>query len=63
MSAEVIPYPHPGAGNPVERCDCCGERIRKHMASNTPAYCSYECAIVVQRDKAAVVMNNVPGVN
>lgn len=44
-------------------CGYCGGPMRKRTAKNDPAYCTYECGVNAQPDKAASVMSNTHGSN
>ncbi len=40
------------------RCDHCGKPMRKHVLSNHPAYCTYECGCAAQPDHSMVQDDN-----
>lgn len=45
------------------RCSYCGGPMKKRMASNDPAYCTYECGTNGQPAKAKDTIGHVRGGN
>lgn len=45
------------------KCSYCGKYVKLRMASNSPAYCCYECAVNGQPDKAKAIIKNQAGLN
>jgi hypothetical protein len=44
-------------------CAHCGQPFLKRLASNDPAYDTYECGVAGQPDKVKADMRPTPGVN
>jgi hypothetical protein len=45
------------------KCGWCGRKMKARSASNDPAYCSYECGVNAQPDKAKASIGTGRGLN